>query len=431
MALAWTLAFLQSTTLLDFFSTLNNRTLCNRFDPQQGRSSIEEAGPRPKDMASSPTSTDALRVLLVRGGALTPYSGLGGAHRVLVEHHKAGRFPDVSMLSVLEYPEQTSALGRLRYRWSKHPKTVRTFCKEHLGPNDVVHITDQEQAHLVPARLPGRPKIMVTVHDLFHLFPHTVSVSGRGVHQPNEHVQVGDASPGLARRFDLSKLRAGLGRADLLVCDSEHTRRMCSEAYPDVKAITVPLGLETERYAPTGPQPKNTKFNLLYVGSADPRKRLRFLVELLKVADDDFRQTSVFHVVGDRSASTASLLQDLDMEVVVHSRLDDDAMMELRHKADLLLFPSAAEGFGYPPVESMASGCQVLCSDLPAHNELMPEGSCLPAGDVEAWSNALIGQHEAWKASEEKVVDERLMQHAQRFSSAVFVENMSAAYRSL
>ena len=167
------------------------------------------------------------------------------------------------------------------------------------------------------------------------------------------------------------------------------------------------------------------------MGSADPRKRLLFLVKLLKVANDDLRRTSVLHVVGDRSATTASLLQNLDMEVVVHSRLDDEAMMELRQKADLLLFPSAAEGFGYPPVESMASGCQVLCSDLPAHNELMPEGTCLPAGDVEAWSNALIGHHDAWSANEGKVVDERLMEHAQRFSSTVFVEKMSAAYRSL
>ena len=176
MALAWTLAFSESTTLLDFFSTLNHRSRSNRFDSHQGRSSIEEAGPCPKDMASSPPPTNALRVLLVRGGALTPYSGLGGAHRALVEHHEAGRFPDVSMLSVLEYPEQSSALGRLRFRWSKHPKTVRTFCKKHLGPNDVVHITDQEQAHLVPARFPGRPKIMDGARFVSSLPPHSVRV---------------------------------------------------------------------------------------------------------------------------------------------------------------------------------------------------------------------------------------------------------------
>ncbi len=384
-------------------------------------------------MASPPPSANALRVLLVRGGALTPYSGLGGAHRVLVEHHLAGRFPDVSMMSVLEYPEQSSSFGRLRYRWSKHPKNVRTYCKQHLGPNDVVHITDQEQAHLVPARFPGRPKVVVTVHDLFHFFPHKVSVpvSGRGEHQRDEDVQVGDGSPGLARRLDLSKLRAGLGRADLLVCDSEHTRRTCREAYPSVKAITVPLGLETERYAPSEAQPKNLKFNLLYVGSADPRKRLQFLTDLLNTSGDEFNQTTVFHVVGDQGTSTTTLLQSLDVEVVVHPRLDDEAMMKLRHKADLLLFPSAAEGFGYPPVESMASGCPVLCSDLPAHNELMPEGTCLPAGDSEVWLKALADHHDAWRASEQKVADERLMEHARRFSSKVFVENMTAAYRSL
>ena len=53
--------------------------------------------------------------------------------------------------------------------------------------------------------------------------------------------------------------------------------------------------------------------------------------------------------------------------------------MSLRQRSDLLLFPSAAEGFGYPPIESMSAGCPVLCSDLPAHNELMPDGDLLPA----------------------------------------------------
>ena len=99
-------------------------------------------------MASPATSTDARRVLLVRGGALTPYSGLGGAHSALVEHHRAGRFPGLTVLSTLEYPEQSSAFARLRHRWSKHPRTVRRFCRQHMGPEDVIHITDQEQAHL-------------------------------------------------------------------------------------------------------------------------------------------------------------------------------------------------------------------------------------------------------------------------------------------
>ena len=384
-------------------------------------------------MASPATSTDARRVLLVRGGALTPYSGLGGAHSALVEHHRAGRFPGLTVLSTLEYPEQSSAFARLRHRWSKHPRTVRRFCRRHMGPEDVIHITDQEQAHLVPARSPGRPKVMVTVHDVFHLYPRAVSVPilKGGVHVRDDAVQVGDASPGLARRVDLSKLRSGLRRADLLVCDSEHTRRMCVEAFPGVKAITVPLGLETQRYAPTEERPKNTKFNLLYVGSHDPRKRLRFLVELLRSASDDLKGSSVLHVAGDQSKETQALLEGLDMEVVVHPRLDDEAMMKLRHTADALLFPSAAEGFGYPPVESMASGCPVLCSDLPAHNELMPEGTCLQAGDLDAWSIALAEHHTAWTLSQHHVADERLMEHAKRFSSEAFVENMAAAYRSL
>ncbi len=396
-------------------------------------SSLEEEVTPPRSMESAPTPTATRRLVLARGGALTRFSGLGGAHHALLNHHQKGRFAGFDLLDVLEYQEQRSAFGKVRHRWSKQPKRVRSYCQQHLGPNDVLHITDQEQAHLAPPRSSQRPKVVITVHDLFHLFPfeqRVVLTDGENA-MGESLIEVGEHRPGRVRRRDLNKLREGLSRADLLVCDSTFTRDVCRREFPGVKAVAVPLGLDCDAYASSGVPQKNPKFSMLFIGSSDPRKRLDFLFDLLHTCDEELRQHSVLHVVGDQSQMAHALAKSIDMEVMVHPRLDDQALMLLRQEADVLLFPSAAEGYGYPPIESMASGCPVLCSDLPAHNELMPEGACLPAGDFRGWREALSGNFHAWETTTAKVPDERLMEHARQFSADVFVQNMTAAYNAL
>ena len=203
-------------------------------------------------MESEGSPSHAGRIVLVRGGALTRFSGLGGAHATLVEHHRAGHFAPFSLADVGEYPVQSSALGRLRMRWRQHPKRVLDLSKQRFGPEDVFHITDQEQAHLVPPRSPRRPKMVVTVHDVFHLFPSSkrIALTDGKTKVGTSVVNVGDQRPGMIRKRDLKKLKAGLARADLLICDSEHTRLRCSKAFPKVPSICVPLGLDVEAFAP-------------------------------------------------------------------------------------------------------------------------------------------------------------------------------------
>ena len=100
--------------------------------------------------------------------------------------------------------------------------------------------------------------------------------------------------------------------------------------------------------------------------------------------------------------------------------------MWMRWKCDALLFPSASEGYGYPPIEAMATGMPVLCSDLPSHNELMPDGSCIDAEDIEAWRAAILSVHQG-----ELSRDESLIEHAKKFDNEVFCSKMAAAYSEL
>src|SRR5215213_8016876 len=47
-----------------------------------------------------------------------------------------------------------------------------------------------------------------------------------------------------------------------------------------------------------------------------------------------------------------------------------DELASLYRRASALVFPSLYEGFGQPPLEAMACGCPVACSDLPPLREV-------------------------------------------------------------
>jgi glycosyltransferase involved in cell wall biosynthesis len=67
------------------------------------------------------------------------------------------------------------------------------------------------------------------------------------------------------------------------------------------------------------------------------------------------------------------------VEVLVNPT--DDAVREAYRTAQVLLFPSVYEGFGWPPLEAMAWGCPVVCSIAGSLEEIVG-----PA--------ALVGHHE-------------------------------------
>ena len=55
-----------------------------------------------------------------------------------------------------------------------------------------------------------------------------------------------------------------------------------------------------------------------------------------------------------------------------------------------MCYPSLYEGFGLPPLEALACGCPVLCSQTSSLPEVVGDaGILLPPDDVSAWADAL------------------------------------------
>ncbi|GIS43539.1 MAG: hypothetical protein Ct9H90mP16_06090 [Candidatus Poseidoniales archaeon] len=94
------------------------------------------------------------QVLVVRGGALSRSTGLGRAHHDLVDRLGQNLVAGYSVANVIEHELGGNPLTRWRRRRKHHPSHVAAAVKENSA--DILHITDQEQAHLVPwiARFP-------------------------------------------------------------------------------------------------------------------------------------------------------------------------------------------------------------------------------------------------------------------------------------
>ena len=100
---------------------------------------------------------------------------------------------------------------------------------------------------------------------------------------------------------------------------------------------------------------------LVWVGGLehnDPRKRIR---ELAAAA------TGVPLVLVGPTKPWADMLPN----VMLTGHVSDDELAAILTGARALVFPSADEGFGLPPVEALACGTPVVCTDIPALREVL------------------------------------------------------------
>ena len=311
------------------------------------------------------------RITVARGGVLSPYSGLGGVHAALVQRPSSGLVEGYVLTNEHEYPISKNPFSRLWRRWFRGPSRVRHLSKQ----TDLIHVTDQEQAGLIPTG----GKSVVTVHDLFHLFPEV-----RG------GIEVGHQRPGSVRKMDLKRIRRGLSKASLLICISKDTQKQCEIYFPGIATAWIPHGIDCAQYDIQTERPSwfTDGINLLVVGSEEPRKRLDFAVDVCAGLD------LTLHKIGAESSADSKRhlierAKQSNCNLNWVGKLEQKEMIAALQHADALLFPSIAEGFGLPPLEAYAAGTVALVADAPAHNEIPLQHHVLPPNDISAWRHAI------------------------------------------
>jgi glycosyltransferase involved in cell wall biosynthesis len=195
---------------------------------------------------------------------------------------------------------------------------------------------------------------VVTVHDLLPLrYP--------------------DVYPRLRHYFRLI-LPTILRRSAAIITDSESTRRDLQEFFPDLSrpVHVVYPGFSAGTFTPASPDRINDvrdRFGLgrfvLAVGETRPYKNIRALIESFAMVRDESLQLAIAGNASRFERDLRELPRQLGEEGRVRflGTVSDDELAALYSAAELFVFPSLYEGFGFPPLEAMACGCPVVVSN--------------------------------------------------------------------
>lgn len=144
-----------------------------------------------------------------------------------------------------------------------------------------------------------------------------------------------------------------------------------------------PTQADTNRY----PRPY-----CLCVGTLDARKNQQFLLEIWDSWTDPIRPDLILcGQLGDGANALASWLQQPPPGVVWKTGLGDAQILTLTQGAVCALFPSQAEGFGFPPAEAISLGTPAICAPLPVYDEILGDNVVYAAlGDAYQWKKEII-----------------------------------------
>ncbi|GGK70829.1 glycosyltransferase family 4 protein [Rufibacter glacialis] len=220
----------------------------------------------------------------------------------------------------------------------------------------------QYNVPLFPIRAKRR---VVTIHDAYHLaFWHTLTLAQK-VYAP-------------------VVMRAATKLSDQVVTVSNFSRQEIihhTKCSPD-KVKVIYNGLDHTLFRPSFSEnaretlqramPHLPEKYLLYVGNVKPHKNLITLLRAYAKLSPEVRETYGLVLVGKKEGFLTPdqevfsfLEQEPGLAQRVHftGYVPDPLLPFLYNCASLSVFPSLYEGFGLPPLESMACGCPVLASN--------------------------------------------------------------------
>lgn len=251
---------------------------------------------------------------------------------------------------------------------------------------DLVHVLDHSYAHMIETA--GRRPVVVTVHDLM---PVVV------LRSPTDGWR-----EGVRNRFLRQALKA-LRQADSYIVGTQWLKReLATWLGNDENIHVVPFGVDRaffsesvvggarERWRRDWRIPEDA-FVVLHVGSTVDRKNVPLVIQTVARLR---QQTDAYllQVGGRFSAEQEQLIDRLDLRRAVRSvaSADETALRRAYRAADVLLFPSLYEGFGFPVLEAFASGLPVVTSGAGALKEVGGDAAVVVEGrDPAAYMQAL------------------------------------------
>lgn len=241
---------------------------------------------------------------------------------------------------------------------------------------------------VLPLQVPSQVFTIITVYDLVWLrLPETMKYYVLWVYRT------------LAER--------AIRKADMIVVISRSTGNDLVRflGISSDKIVLVYPGI-SERYKPQDPLAAAKYISAKYdvparylaaVGTVEPRKNLRLLVEVLCILKKTGRLECPLLIAGAKGWKNSGLYKEVQEagltqdEIRFLGYLPDEDLPYFYGGAQLFLFPSHYEGFGLPPLEAMACGTPVIASNSPSMPEVLGDSAILESPtDAHGFASAVV-----------------------------------------
>lgn len=157
---------------------------------------------------------------------------------------------------------------------------------------------------------------------------------------------------------------------------------------------------------------------MMCLSTMEPRKNMEFLVDTYCCLSEEEKNGCSLVLSGRKGWLMDEFLKRVPgMEkkgIYVTDYIEDGDLPYLYRHAEFFVFASVYEGFGLPPLEAMAAGCPVVCSDIEVSKEILGDQAVyFRSNDRESLKRVLT---DCLKRNERHSNEDALIEYSRRFS---------------
>lgn len=271
-----------------------------------------------------------------------------------------------------------------RFNWGKNFENVEAdfgwySAIEQIKLPQILRKLNLDLTHFPHFNVPifYKEKFIVTIHDLIHqhfvmkrattLDPLTYKIKQFGYRKVFSHAVKKSQKIIVPSQFVKSQLHDewGIDNGKVLVTHEGVDEKILQIKIRQKKSLQLRI-LE---------KIKVKKPYIFYVGNAHPHKNIESLIRAFKRVRVKHKDLHLVLAGGDHYFWKRIKDHYNDPQIIYPGYVTDESLVTLFSQAEAFVMPSFEEGFGIPVLESFATNCPVVCSDIGALKEVAGEGA--------------------------------------------------------